>query len=158
MRQSLETTEVAATIVALQERLEAVRKNELERVRQLELSFGPEQQDAIGELTRGIVSRILHGPVKVLESASDDEEPAALLSMVHRVFNLGDRPARRPHQHSLQCISASNVFDSAETFTGSWHPPCVDTTVNCAAGSEAAVVPASQKAEVTGGGLRRRGN
>jgi glutamyl-tRNA reductase len=88
MHKSLETAEVAPTIVALQEHLETVRQNEFERVSRRKVSFGPEQLDAIEELSRGIVSRILHGPVKVLEAASDDEEPAALLSMVHRIFNL----------------------------------------------------------------------
>lgn len=84
------------TIIALQERLETVRQNELERVSRRKVSFGPEQLDAIEELTRGIVSRILHGPVEVLETEYDDQEPAALLSMVHRIFGLGDEPAGRP--------------------------------------------------------------
>ena len=96
MQKSLETAEVAPTIVALQERLETVRQNELERVSRLKVSFGPEQQEAIEELTRGIVTRILHGPVNVLETASDDKDPAALLSVVHRIFNLGDELAGRP--------------------------------------------------------------
>jgi glutamyl-tRNA reductase len=98
MHNSLETAEVVPTIVALQERLETLRQNELERVSRRLVSFRPEQQDAIEELTLGIVSRILHAPVKVLESASEDEEHAALLSIVHRLFNLGDKPAGRPHQ------------------------------------------------------------
>jgi len=95
MQKPLDRAEVAPTIVALQERVEAVRQNELERVSRLKVSFGPEQQDAIEELTRGIVTRILHGPVKVLETAAGDKDPAALLSMVHRIFNLGDKPAAR---------------------------------------------------------------
>lgn len=92
MQKSLKTAEVAPTIVALQEHLETVRQTELERVRRRQVSFRPDQQAAIEELTRGIVTRILHGPVKVLEAASDDKEPAALLSMVHRIFNLVDEP------------------------------------------------------------------
>jgi glutamyl-tRNA reductase len=87
---------VAPTIVALQEHLQTIRQTELERLRRRQVSFRPYQQDAIEELTRGIVARILHGPVKVLETASDDKEPTALLSMVHRIFNLGDEPAERP--------------------------------------------------------------
>ena len=95
MQKSLETAEGAPTIVALQKRLEIVRQNELERVSRRKVSFGPEQLAAIDELSRSIINRILHGPVKVLEAASDDKEPAALLSMVHRIFNLGDEPAER---------------------------------------------------------------
>ena len=102
MQNSLESAEVAPTIVALQELLESVRRNELERVSRRKVSFGPEQRDAIEELTRGIVTRILHGPVKVLETASGEEEPAALLSMVHRIFNLGNEAGRTsncPRRH-----------------------------------------------------------
>jgi glutamyl-tRNA reductase len=100
MQRSLESADVAPTIVALQERLETVRQNELERVSRRSVSFGPEQQDAIEELTRGIVTRILQEPVKVLETASDDRKPA-LLSMVHRIFNLGYEPAGGPSMTSF---------------------------------------------------------
>ena len=99
MQKSLETAELASTLFALQEHLETVRQTELERVRRRQVSFRREQHDAMEELTRGIVARILQGPVKVFEAASDDEEPAALLSMVHRLFNLGDKTAKRQHQH-----------------------------------------------------------
>ena len=96
MQQSLEAAEMAPIIVALQERLESVRQTELERVCRRQVGFCPEQQEAIEELTRSIVNRILHGPVKVLETALDNKEPAALLRMVRRIFNLGDEPVGRP--------------------------------------------------------------
>lgn len=92
MQKSLETPEATPTIVALQERLETVRQNELERISRLKVSFDPEQQGAIEELTRSLVTRILHRPRKILEAASEDKEPAALLSMVQRIFNLGEKP------------------------------------------------------------------
>ncbi len=96
MQKSLLAAEVAPTIAALQEHLETVRQTELERVRRRPVSFRPEQQAAIEDLSRGIVTRILHGPRKVLEAASEDKEPAALLSMVHRLFNLGEKPDIEP--------------------------------------------------------------
>jgi len=98
MQNSLEATELAPTIVALQERLETVRKNELERIRRRPVSFRPEQQDAIEELTRRIVTTILLGPVKVLQAPPGDKEPAALLTMVQRIFNLVDRPEGKTMQ------------------------------------------------------------
>ena len=98
MQKSLEVAEAEPTIVAPQERLETVRQNELARVSRRKVSFAPEQLDAIEELTRGIVARILHGPVNASEGGYDDREPAALLSMVHRIFNLGDKPAGRPRK------------------------------------------------------------
>ena len=96
MRNSFGTAEVAPTIAALQEHLETLRQTELERVSRRQVSFRPEQQDAIEELTRGIVARVLDGPVKVLETASDNKEPARFLSLVRRIFNLGDGGGGRP--------------------------------------------------------------
>ena len=89
MKDSLEAAKVAQTIVALRKQLETVRRVELERMRRREVKFRSEQQGAIEELTRGIVTAILHGPATVLEAASTEKEPAALLRMVHRIFNLG---------------------------------------------------------------------
>jgi glutamyl-tRNA reductase len=90
------------TIVALQKHLETVRQAELERIRRRQLSFRPEQQDAIEELTRGIVTRVLNATAKVLECAPDDKEHAALLNMVHRMFNLSDEPAGRRTTDPMQ--------------------------------------------------------
>ena len=87
MQQSLETLEVAPIVRALREHLETVRQNELKRIRRRQVSFRSEQRDAIEDLTRGIVTRILDGPVTALEAA--EKEPAALLCIVPRIFNLG---------------------------------------------------------------------
>lgn len=98
MRPPLQTAEVAPTILALQEHLEIVCQTELERIFRRQVSFRSEQRDALEELTRAIVTTILHGPVTVLEAASTDKETAALLSMVHRIFNLGEKPAESPQR------------------------------------------------------------
>jgi glutamyl-tRNA reductase len=87
---SIGTAEVAPTIIALQEHLEIIwrsRQTEVERIRRRQVSFCPEQQDAIEELIRGIVTTIRHRMVKVLEAASSGRE-AALLRTVHSIFNL----------------------------------------------------------------------
>lgn len=89
MQHSFEAAKVAQTIVALRERLETVRQTELERMRRRAVKFRSEQQGAIEELTRGIVTTILHGPATVLETASTEQETAALLRVVHCIFNLG---------------------------------------------------------------------
>lgn len=89
VEESLENAMVAPTIVALREQLETVRQIELERMRRRQVKFRSEQQDAIEELTCGMVTTILHDPVTVLETASTGKEPAALLRMVRRIFNLG---------------------------------------------------------------------
>jgi len=88
MQQRLETAEVAPTIIALQEHLQTIRQTELERLRRRQVRFRPDQQAAIEELARGIVAKILHGPETVLEAVSTGKEPAALLSIVGRIFDL----------------------------------------------------------------------
>jgi len=90
---SLEAEEVLPTIISLQAHLEVVRRTELDRARRRLGSLRSEQKDAIEELTRGIVTRILHAPSMVLEAVTEEKESAALVRMVHCIFNLGDRPA-----------------------------------------------------------------
>jgi glutamyl-tRNA reductase len=87
------------TVFALQEHLESVRQAEIERIRRRQVSFRPEQQDAIEELTRDIVTRILHGLTTALEAASTDTEHVALLNVVNRIFKLGEIPAEGPTQN-----------------------------------------------------------
>jgi glutamyl-tRNA reductase len=89
VQSSIGTEEMAPTIIALQGHLETLRRSEVERIRRRKVGFCPEQQDAIEELTRGIVTTILHRLVRVLEAASSDREAAALLRTVHSIFNLG---------------------------------------------------------------------
>jgi glutamyl-tRNA reductase len=99
MPQSVETSAMTLTVFALQEHLESVRRTEIERISRRQVSFRPEQQDAIEELTRDIVTRILHGLTTALEATSTDTEHAALLNMVHRIFKLGKIPAEGPTQN-----------------------------------------------------------
>ena len=96
MQSSGDSVEITPTIDALEEQLERIRQSELERLRRRQVSFCSDQEDAIEELTLGIVSAILHGPVSVLEAASIDGERGALLGMLHRIFNLG-RETGNPH-------------------------------------------------------------
>ncbi len=93
MQSSGESIEITPTVDALHEHLETIRLIELERLQRRQVGFRFDQKDAIEELTLGIVSAILHGPVSVLEAASIDKERAALLRMLHRIFNLAEKPA-----------------------------------------------------------------
>ena len=103
MPQSVETSAMTLTVFALQEHLESVRQTEIERISRRRVSFRPEQQDAIEELTRDIVTRIVNGLITALESASTDTEYVALLSMVPRIFKLGEIPTERlsPNRRGL---------------------------------------------------------
>jgi glutamyl-tRNA reductase len=98
MPRLLETPAMTLTVFALQEHLESVRQFELERIGR-RVSFRAEQQDAIEELTRGIVTRILHGLKRALEAESTDPERFALLSIMDRIFKLGEIAPESPSQN-----------------------------------------------------------
>jgi glutamyl-tRNA reductase len=82
----LKTREAAPTIVSLQEKLEGMRKGEVERVRAKLGTLTPQQEEAIEALTRGLVNKIAHGPISELRKSSED--PHAL-DTIRRLFRLG---------------------------------------------------------------------
>jgi glutamyl-tRNA reductase len=96
--QTIESDDVAATIVSLQVRIEIVRQDEIRRVRGRLGKLSPEQENAIEALTRSIVNKIVGTPMTVLKAISSEEESIVLVEMVHRIFNLGGKGEReRPH-------------------------------------------------------------
>ena len=86
----LKTREVAPTIVDLQEQLERVRIGEIERVRGRLGPLSPQQEEALEAITRGIVNKIAHTPITELRRKADDPEGVALMSMIRKLFRLGE--------------------------------------------------------------------
>jgi glutamyl-tRNA reductase len=84
----LASREVVPTIVALEERLDRIREAELERYRGRLSSLTPEQREAVEALTRGIQSKILHGPVTELKSGAGLPEHGALVQMIRKIFGV----------------------------------------------------------------------
>jgi glutamyl-tRNA reductase len=82
------TLEVVPTIVSLQERLEEVRRGEIERLRARLGELSAEQEQAIEALTRGIVNKILHEPITHLKSAAQEPDSRKAIDLVRRIFNL----------------------------------------------------------------------
>jgi glutamyl-tRNA reductase len=86
----LKSRDVAPTIVSLQEQLEQVRLAEVARLRH---KLGPltrEQEEAIEQLTRGIVNKIAHGPITELRKQASHPDGHHFVATVRRVFRLGD--------------------------------------------------------------------
>ncbi len=83
--------DVEETIACLRQRLEAVRRHEIKRMRGRLGMLNGAQEKAIESLTQDIMNRILHAPVTALLAASGENECAALVEMVHRLFDLGVR-------------------------------------------------------------------
>jgi glutamyl-tRNA reductase len=90
MMQRLKTREVAPTIVSLQEQLESVRTNEIDRLRSRLGPMTPQQEEALEAITRGIVNKIAHGPISELRRTASDPAGAHLPDLIRRLFRLGN--------------------------------------------------------------------
>jgi glutamyl-tRNA reductase len=91
----LQTLEVVPTIVSLQDHLESIRQGEIDRVRGRLGSLSAEQELAIEALTRGIVNKVMHTPIRTLKTAAQDPEITTVVDVVRRLFNLQDRRSKR---------------------------------------------------------------
>jgi glutamyl-tRNA reductase len=84
----LRALDVVPTILALQENLEGIRREEIQRARTRLGQLTPEQEQALDSLTRGIVNKIIHPPIRVLKASAGRNDVTAMVDLVHRVFNL----------------------------------------------------------------------
>jgi len=80
----MRTLEVVPTIVALQSRLEEIRKGEIERLHGKLGTLTPEQEAAIEQITRGIVNKVAHPTIAQLKSSPE----LGMIDAVRRLFNL----------------------------------------------------------------------
>ena len=87
----LRERDVAPTIVSLQEQLEGIRQDVMERYRGRLGGLTVEQEEAIEALTRGIVNKIAHGPISEMrKQAGEAARDGELVSVVRRMFRLRD--------------------------------------------------------------------
>ena len=84
----LKALELAPTIVALQEKLHGLRAHELSRARLNGLS--PEQQQAVEELTRGLVNKILHLSLTQLKRSAQEPDGLKFVEFIRKTFQLKD--------------------------------------------------------------------
>ena len=80
--------ELSPTLIALARRLEEIRSAELERYRRKLGALDPFQHRAVEALTRGILSKILHGPVCELKAHAGAPEQHVLAQLVRRLFRV----------------------------------------------------------------------
>ena len=86
----LQTREVTPTIVSLQEQLELLRTNEVERQRGKLGALTPQQEEAINAITRGIMNKIAHGPITELRRQAGDPGRIHMVSLIRKLFRLGE--------------------------------------------------------------------
>jgi glutamyl-tRNA reductase len=104
----LQTLHVVPTIVSLQDQFETIRQAELDRARGRLGKLSPEQDAAIEAMSRGIVNKILHTPIRSLKSAAAGPEITALVDSFRKIFDLHGKPAS-----SLE-VDSSEASRSAE--------------------------------------------
>ncbi len=81
------------TIVALREKLETIRRRELERTLAALGDVDPRQREAVERLSATIVNKILHGPLTALRRHQGDREQAFYVEAARRLFRLADPTA-----------------------------------------------------------------
>jgi len=86
----LASRDLVPTIVALEDRLNAIREGEMERYNTRLGNLTSEQRQAVDALTRGIMNKILHGPITELKSGAGQPEQAALVRLVRKIFGLAN--------------------------------------------------------------------
>jgi glutamyl-tRNA reductase len=99
----LQTLHVVPTIVSLQDQFETIRQAELDRVRGRLGKLTPEQEEAVEALSRGIINKIMHTPIRSLKSAAAGPEMTTLVETFRKIFDLRERSAVLPDgkDHSL---------------------------------------------------------
>jgi len=88
----LETLDVVPTIVALREKLEAIRKGEVQRHLAALGPLDARQREAVERLTASIVQKILHAPLTALKRHQTDAADAFYIEAARRLFRLGSDP------------------------------------------------------------------
>jgi glutamyl-tRNA reductase len=93
----LRERDVTPTILSLQEQLEAIRRETVERYRGRLGVLNAEQERALEGLTRGIINKIAHGPISEMRRhaaghiGSEAVRDGELINAVRRVFCLRER-------------------------------------------------------------------
>jgi glutamyl-tRNA reductase len=84
----LASRDLVPTIVALEDRLNAIRASEMERYSGRLAGLTPEQRQTVEALTRGMMNKILHGPITEMKSGAGQPEQVALVGFVRKIFGL----------------------------------------------------------------------
>lgn len=76
------------TIVALRERAESIKREELEKVLRRELNLGEAERNAITQLAAAITNKLIHPPTAALKDDAEDKD--VLIALVKRLYGLED--------------------------------------------------------------------
>ncbi|MBI4699024.1 MAG: glutamyl-tRNA reductase [Nitrospirae bacterium] len=81
-----ESLSAVPTIVALREKAEAIRKEELEKILGRLGSLGEKDIKALESLTNSIVNKLIHFPTAALKADTEDKE--TIIDIINRIYDL----------------------------------------------------------------------
>jgi glutamyl-tRNA reductase len=111
----LQTLDVVPTIVSLQEQMDTIRQAEIDRFRGRLGSLSAEQEAAVEAMTRGIINKILHTPIRTLKSAARSPESTTVVDVVKQIFNLSEKEEPRTNASAATPIQTSAADTTTKT-------------------------------------------
>ena len=84
----LQAHSAGPAILALNERLEAIRQGELERHQSKLRDLSAGQQEAVEALTRGIMNKVAHHPIREVRRSAADPRSRVSVADIRRIFGL----------------------------------------------------------------------
>ncbi|MFH1115032.1 MAG: glutamyl-tRNA reductase [Pseudomonadota bacterium] len=82
------TLDSAPVIIALREKLEAIRTAELARINGKLSELTPAEREAVEMITRSIINKIAHDPISFLKKAGTRSKGKTYLDIAQRLFNI----------------------------------------------------------------------
>ncbi len=86
------STEIAPTAAALVERADALRAAEMERIAPHLETMTQAQRDAVDHLSRRMVAKLLHAPLKTARDLAGSKQGQLYLTALRELFELSDEP------------------------------------------------------------------
>jgi glutamyl-tRNA reductase len=90
--------EVVPTIVALRDKVEAIRAAELEKALASLQDQAPRHRALLDALTSSIVNKILHAPLASLKRTAEADGPVDLVASARRLFDLEPAEPEEPEE------------------------------------------------------------
>ena len=102
------------TVLALRQRFEQTRQNELKRLAPKLSGLSPDAKSRVEEITRLLVEKLLSTPTEQLKAASDEQEIAADTDTLVRLFKLTNQtPADARHTTDNDSPKTTNITPPA---------------------------------------------
>lgn len=93
------------TIVDLREKVEEIRKRELEKTLCQLNGITDEQRRAVDALSSAIVNKIVHAPMVVLKRAASAPDGGEIIPLARRIFNLDRELKKHTHEKGFDASS-----------------------------------------------------